>query len=698
MRDIKNDLEKININIETPADESNPTQNRLEEGKWGSFLNNKTFTQFKNNFILLKNNLSKLIVKLEDKFSEINTNYSSVNNTLESHTRKIEDIERNGTGIKEQDLVDYVNKKKENILEENLNVKKNVDLKTLSLEHNNIVELQGDTINIGNSGKSINIIGKDTKLLYNGTEIQGGSSGGGTGGSSGLRLEGRPANYYIEPTTYGTSYLDYSYPTGSNLYIDFSWSKNVNPIQSISDTKNVISKDTVFSTIPIGTNNISSDNLIINLESLDEFLKEKVLQMSLGEDTLDDKELAGFSFDIRIVLSEKGSAGRPKNIIETDYKEHIHTFSNNIIPAIDLSQRDISLGVVEYNKKDLIIDGVSTYKIDSYSDYFKVSMTLGVGNKEYNKQRHNRNSNSSITINNLPKTVKDNYNSGNYTYRIVIAIRKVQKLYLTNSGGSGGGSGGSSVVNISSQLGVPIIAKLPTGVSTGNSTLITKERYNNRVTSTNTIQDFMDKKVSIEFDTTNNNISLQKGLGEFKGYFYNEIAKNDHIIALTGQNIFELIKNNQGIKNIPLNKLKNLTLDMEFTVYGLKTLNAGNPFISIKKENADTLLRTINKTILITFSSGISSIDDLKSNYINTFTLFNKDSLYDPLDDKGKYRVLYIPYADVLIPTKYNDRGTIATKNTTHYLVFTGMEDFMTRYEGIKIEYTFKNINLEVVI
>lgn len=698
MRDIKNDLEKLNINIETPADESNPTQNRLEEGKWGSFLNNKTFTQFKNNFILLKNNLSKLIVKLEDKFSEINTNYSSVNNTLESHTRKIEDIERNGTGIKEQDLVDYVNKKKENTLEENLNAKKNVDLKTLSLEHNNIVELQGDTINIGNSGKSINIIGKDTKLLYNGTEIQGGSSGGGTGGSSGLRLESRPANYYIESTTYGTSYLDYSYPTGSNLFIDFSWSKNRNPIQNLSEMKNVLSKDTVFSSVQNGTNNILNSDLIINLESLDEFLKEKVLQMSLGEDTLDDKELAGFSFDIRIVLSENGSGGRPKNIIDTDYKEHIYTFSNNMIPAIDLSQRDISLGVVEYNKKDLIIDGASSYKIDSYSDYFKVTITLGVGNKEYNKQRHNRNSNSSISISNLPKSIKDNYNSGNYSYRVVIAIRKVQKLYLTNSGGSGGGSGGSSVVNISSQLGVPIIAKLPTGVSTGNSTLITKERYNNRVTSTNTIQDFMDKKVSIEFDTTNNNISLQKGLGEFKGYFYNEIAKNDHIIALTGQNIFELIKNTQGIKNVPLNKIKNLTLDMEFTVYGLKTLNAGNSFVSIRKENADTLLRTINKTILISFLSGISNFDDLKSRYVNTFTLFSKDNLYDPLDDKGKYRVLYIPYADVSIPTKYNDRGTISTKNTTHYLVFTGMEDFMARYEGIKIDYTFKNINLEVTI
>ena len=565
---------------------------------------------------------------------------------------------------------------------------------TLSLEHNNIVELQGDTINIGNSGKSINIIGKDTKLLYNGTEIQGGSSGGGTGGSSGLRLESRPANYYIEPTTYGTSYLDYSYPTGNNLFIDFSWSKNRNPIQNISEMKNVLSKDTVFSVIPTATHNITSDNLTINLESLDEFLKEKVLQMSLGEDTLDDKELAGFSFDIRIALTENGSGGRPKNIIDTDYKEHIYTFSNNMIPAIDLSQRDISLGVVEYNKKDLIIDGASPYKIDSYSDYFNIRMTLGVGNKEYNKQRHSRNSNSSISISNLPKSIKDNYNSGNYSYRVVIAIRKVQKLYLTNSGGSGG----SSVVNISSQLGVPIIAKLPTGVSTGNSTLITKERYNNRVTSTNTIQDFMDKKVSIEFDTTNNNISLQKGLGEFKGYFYNEIAKNDHIIALTGQNIFELIKNTQGIKNVPLNKIKNLTLDMEFTVYGLKTLNAGNSFVSIRKENADTLLRTINKTILISFLSGISNFDDLKSRYANTFTLFSKDSLYDPLEDKGKYRVLYIPYADVSIPTKYNDRGTISTKNTTHYLVFTGMEDFMARYEGIKIEYTFRNINLEVTI
>lgn len=696
MRDIKNDLEKLNINIETPAHESNPTQNRLEEGKWGSFLNNKTFTQFKNNFILLKNNLSKLIVKLEDKFSEINTNYSSVNNTLESHTRKIEDIERNGTGIKEQDLVDYVNKKKENTLEENLNVKKNVDLKTLSLEHNNIVELQGDTINIGNSGKSINIIGKDTKLLYNGTEIQGGSSGGGAGGSSGLRLESRPANYYIEPTTYGTSSLDSSYPTGDNLYIDFSWSKSRNPIQNLSETKNVLSKDTVFSTVH--SNNVSSDFLMINLETLDEFLKEKVLQLSDSENILDEKELTGFSFDIRIFLTEQGSSGRPINIIDTDYISHTYTFQNNNIPAIDLTQKEVDLGTIDLSKKDLKIDGASPYRIDSYIDYFNISMKLGVGNKEYNKQRHNRNSNSSISISNLPKTIKDNYNSGNYSYRVVILLRKVQKLYLTNSGGSIGGSGGSSVVNISSQLGLPVIAKIPTGSSSGNSITIPKERYNNRVISTEDIQAFRDKRVSIEYDSTNRNIALQKGLGEFKGYSVYGVTKNEHIIALNGMNIFELIENTQGIKNIPLNKLKNLTLDVVFTVYGYKTFDINNPYVDIKKENAETLLRTINKSIVITFLSGVNNIGDLKSNYINKFILFDKDSLYDPLDDKGWYKVTYVPYADVSIPTKYSSGGKIVTKDTTHYLVFTGMEDFMTRYEGIKIEYNFTNINLEVVI
>lgn len=697
MRDIKNDLEKINTNIETPADESNPTQNRLEEGKWGSFLNNKTFTQFKNNFILLKNNLSKLIVKLEDKFSEINTNYNSVNNTLESHTRKIEDIERNGIGIKEQDLVDYVNKKKENTLEENLNVKKNIDLKTLSLEHNNIIELQGDTINIGNSGKSINIIGKDTKLLYNGTEIQGGSGGGSTGGSVGLRLENRPVVKYIKNNQFGTSYIDYKYSDTTDTYLSIDFSKNSNnKVLSKNDMLSGIQRDNIYGDINVVDNNLTSNNITIVSENLDDMIKDYFLGLNNTENVLDDKELAGFSFEYKLLLNEKRPNGRYYEVFVTDFVEVENILENRYNPVIDLDLRPVSVGSSEITKKNIAdkYNNINFLKNNSNIDNFKCTSELGVVTSQYARNTLRRGSYSKIDINSLPDSFKNNYNS-NYEYRFVIYFRKIKRLYLTNSNGAGG-SGGSSVVNISSQLGLPIYARVPFSFYTSFNESISRERFNNRKIFNNDYSNFFNKIDFFEFDETLQEQN-QKGLAEFRSY--NVRNGKDYILALKGNDLFKSLNEVTSIKNIPANKVKRLYVSIKCTVYGMKKFTTNEDKNDISKNNADLIFSSGKRIIDIEFNTDMTNLLEMNKFYKRGIPLWSDNYLYDKRDNVNNYFINYFPYRDVRIDTTYFEKHNVkGNKNTTQFLVFTNMDKLFDTYQGVRIFVEYGECELEVMI
>lgn len=59
---IKQDIDNININVETPSDDSDTNLQELERDNWGRILNNKTFLHselcFKMNLSGARNNLS----------------------------------------------------------------------------------------------------------------------------------------------------------------------------------------------------------------------------------------------------------------------------------------------------------------------------------------------------------------------------------------------------------------------------------------------------------------------------------------------------------------------------------------------------------------------------------------------------------------------------------------------------------------
>ena len=67
---VKQDIDNININIETPSDDSDIDLQALERDNWGRILNNKTFKVMKENFRLIKTSFNNFISNVSN---EINT-------------------------------------------------------------------------------------------------------------------------------------------------------------------------------------------------------------------------------------------------------------------------------------------------------------------------------------------------------------------------------------------------------------------------------------------------------------------------------------------------------------------------------------------------------------------------------------------------------------------------------------------------
>ena len=82
MNDIKNNINKIETNIEVPADNTDSVNQEHQRDEWGKFLNNKTFKIMKDNFNLLKSNILSLIDKITDSVNTQNTEIKKTNDSL----------------------------------------------------------------------------------------------------------------------------------------------------------------------------------------------------------------------------------------------------------------------------------------------------------------------------------------------------------------------------------------------------------------------------------------------------------------------------------------------------------------------------------------------------------------------------------------------------------------------------------------
>lgn len=180
MNDIKNNINKIETNIEVPADNTDSVNQEHQRDEWGKFLNNKTFKIMKDNFNLLKSNILSLIDKITDSVNTQNTEIKKTNDSLKIVSDKVNDLSNGNLTLPNN--VALLNKK--NVFTDNVSVK------SLSLDNNNIIKETVNNLEVGNATKNINIIGFGEKLLYNGKEIQTGSSQDGGEGSSNVNLSG----------------------------------------------------------------------------------------------------------------------------------------------------------------------------------------------------------------------------------------------------------------------------------------------------------------------------------------------------------------------------------------------------------------------------------------------------------------------------------------------------------------------------
>ena len=180
---IKQDIDNININVETPSDDSDTNLQELERDNWGRILNNKTFKVMKENFRLIKTSFNNFISNVSNEINTLVNKTNTIENNVNTIQTTVNELKVNGGKINESTLSTLANKETVNTFKEVNTFEKGIDSTLYKLNTNELANMQGETITIGDITKSINIIGKDTTLLYNGMEIKGGGSSGGYSGS-----------------------------------------------------------------------------------------------------------------------------------------------------------------------------------------------------------------------------------------------------------------------------------------------------------------------------------------------------------------------------------------------------------------------------------------------------------------------------------------------------------------------------------
>ena len=330
MEDVKDKLDKLETNIEVPADNNNQNLQKLQEDKWGTFLNNKTFLTIKNNFVNLKILLHNFISNIENYITKTDTKISSIENDINN-------IKTNGIGVKEEQLKNYVNKKDENSLEKNLNIK------SLSIDNDKVLLKDNETVTVGNSNKNINIVGSGEKLLYNGKEI---SSSGNDGGGINEEILAGEVKMRLHPRKlYGLNVGGIT--TGFNMYGDnfFKVFYNINKNDFVINTDKLYldkfrpttilptkNKGFIVSNFVASNSNEKSSNIYSLSTKKINMLFYKMMDCynQIKVDTTEithincPENLFGVVFDLEISISNNDNN---KNICYLKYKNIEYTFS-----------------------------------------------------------------------------------------------------------------------------------------------------------------------------------------------------------------------------------------------------------------------------------------------------------------------------------------------------------------------------------
>lgn len=588
---IKKDIDNINIDIETPHDESNSSLHSLERDNWGKILNNKTFKVMKDNFINIKSSLNNLLTNIVSEFIKLNNKDTEIENNVNLIKKDVEDFKIKGSKLNEETINKLADKTKENTFKEINIFEKGINSKLINLDNNKLAEIQTDTINLGDVNKNINIIGKGNKLFYNGKEIEGGvSSNGGSGGNN---------KEYILVKTLPDKVLKFN-SDNKPFFEKELFSTEVTSYYSQFQQNFIINKDTKpFTNFSTNTDNIVIDTIKVSLSNSGEYsdnnyswyiqsnsLSKKfqsIFNVKSHTEKIYIPNLVGisFKFNISIEVVNKNEPESRYNVIETisnkNYYEEYEMVTKNKYGYVYLT---------DFTLRDIFNSPVGRKGIENIS--------------EFSLSKNNITSGGTVIIVTFDKEtsnkLKNYYNDNTKKFYIKLNFKEFKLIkYIENSSGGTSTSGGTS--DFSGAYGVPVIAH------TFSSTYLPVMELNKRSMDNiveygeNKIDDLFNGNLPLEVDNVNimNNRNTKPIV--FKHY---DTQTNKNIIIPAYHTNF----NNKGtLLDIFKDNKDNIPIDKIFGVSFRLNLN----IVRINNDRTSKTIINENKDIEIRFKRGFST-------------------------------------------------------------------------------------------
>lgn len=682
---VKQDIDNVNINIETPSDDSDIDLQALERDNWGRILNNKTFKVMKENFRLIKTSFNNFISNVSNEINTLVNKTNTIENNVNTIQTTVNELKANGGKINESTLSTLANKEIVNTFKEVNTFEKGIDSTLYKLNTNELANMQGETITIGDITKSINIIGKDTTLLYNGMEIKGGGSSGGDSGSD-FFIGEYPLSTTIKRDSNDKPYLNVVYNTDGFSTVNFLWrfqadvkkgTKNL----SVRDNNIAFTGETLKGTVSRDGSTTLNYFELCSVE-FNDFLKS-----IFGVSTINDKividKLCGLKFKITLDVSQirdtdsgnlkyrytrQSSISNYESVNEFEFLvDNKYGFSLRNLVNVNLSRNNVFLDETINNKvKSIVLDYNNTTSQFFFRVYF-------YGN-----------------------AFKDLYNSG-ARINVVVSIYDIRILKIEQAGG--GSSGGVGNINLSGTLGVPVIAETYSRLSLPTLTIKKSEVLNAIVyTSESDYLKILNGEIkipSLEFNRNANGYNQDTPLVKFNTW--DGDTRNNYFIPNNQtSNLHEVINQilNENISSlVPFNNIYGISFDVKTKI--TKSMNDGtkkvmegttNFHLRYDKSNASNIndLKTKRNGFEHIYATGYNYGDFLRLLEFNkventsiSSDLCFKMNLSGARNDLGKY--------DIVSKTMSNvDTYTVFYITNTRDL-FEG--DFIT----VKIEFEVNN-------
>lgn len=566
---IKKDIDSVIINIETPHDDTNASLQELERDNWGRILNNQTFTKMKDNFRLIKTAVSNFLTEVVNDLKLISDKVTKNETDIDTIGKKVKNLEDNGGKIDENTLALLADKTEENIFKENNTFEKNVNAKVYNLEGNRLAEMQSDSITIGDTGKSINIIGSGTKLLYNGQEISGSSGGSGGSSDDGYFIARYPIQDSIKSNVNEVPYLETTYRSDLSSYsyihtTSFEISRNTNPFTPITTNTNTMTGNLVKANVSTDGTYVNTGSSVWNIQSSSiANLFKDVFKINSIKDKILIKRLCGISFKLTVSIEVTSASS---SLTKYTAKETISLPQHSELVEIPVNTENESLYL--YN----LARNTSSNYLYTNTNTISPSIAYITNLQIDNNQLSSGGTLLSINFDNATsaklKTIYDNVEN-----KIILKIR-ISEINLHKLVKAGGGSSSSTgSVDISNAYGVPVIAYTPANTSLFEFKL-TKSNMDNLVELDDTqYASLFNGDIPIVSDSVNVS-STDRGVPVSFKMYSGETKKN--LIIPCARNVTDDFLGRLfggSLSLLPLNKIYGFTFDMYFLVRRMSITN-----------------------------------------------------------------------------------------------------------------------------